>query len=245
MSTPEPRWRRWTVLVATVLVVALTARLGIWQLDRAAQKTALHELLTARAALPPLRTAELAHDPLGAAAQHYRPVQLEGRWVPEHTIYLENRQLNGVPGFFVVTPLLLASGDAVLVQRGWVARNFADRAAVPPVPTPAGTVTLSGRVAPPPARLYDFAGVASGVIRQNLDLAQFAGETSLRLLPLSVWQLDSTSTPSDGLKRQWSLPVTDVDKHHGYAAQWFALSALAAGLYVWFQLVRPRRRARA
>ena len=34
----------------------------------------------------------------------------------------------------------------------------------------------------------------------------------------------------------------DVGKHHGYAFQWFALSALVIVLYVWFQHIRPARR---
>ena len=40
--------------------------------------------------------------------------------------------------------------------------------------------------------------------------------------------------------REWPRPAVDVQKHYGYAFQWFALGALMAGLYVWFQLVRPR-----
>jgi surfeit locus 1 family protein len=233
------------VLVATVLLVALTARLGVWQLDRAAQKTELQRLLAARGRLPPLGAAELARDADRAAAQHYRPIELTGRWLGRHTVFLDNRQMNAKPGFFVITPLLLPSGDAVLVQRGWVGRNFMDRAALPALPAVAGEARISGLVAPPPARLYEFAGTRGGAIRQNLDVAQFAAETSLRLLPMTVWQLDTPSTQGDGLRRNWALPVANVDKHHGYAAQWFALSALAAGLYVWFQLVRPRWRARA
>ena len=48
--------------------------------------------------------------------------------------------------------------------------------------------------------------------------------------------------PDDGLARDWPAPATGVETHHGYAFQWFALSALITGLYVWFQLIRPRRR---
>ena len=40
-----------------------------------------------------------------------------------------------------------------------------------------------------------------------------------------------------------AAPAADVHKHYGYAFQWFALCALIVGLYVWFQLIRPRRRA--
>jgi surfeit locus 1 family protein len=62
------------------------------------------------------------------------------------------------------------------------------------------------------------------------------------LAPLSLQQHDSAGTAGDGLLRQWPRPAGGVQKHYGYAFQWFALSALMAGLYVWFQLLRPRRK---
>jgi len=103
-------------------------------------------------------------------------------------------------------------------------------------------VRIEGRIAPGLARLYEFDSAASGVIRQNLDVVAFARETGLALRPLAVVQLDGAAAPADGLQRQWTPAVLDVSKHHGYALQWFALSTLITGLYVWFQLLRPRRR---
>jgi surfeit locus 1 family protein len=105
-------------------------------------------------------------------------------------------------------------------------------------------VSLTGRIAPPPARLYEFDGAASGSIRQNLPLDAFARETGLALKPFSVLQLDSSPPANDGLLRDWLHPAADVHKHYGYALQWFALAALTIGLYVWFQILRPRRRPR-
>lgn len=230
------------VLLATVLGALATARLGWWQLERAAQKTARHEALIARGALPLLDAAQLARSSDGAAAQVHRRVVLEGRWLDAHSVYLENRQMNARPGFFVVTPLQLAADDVVLVQRGWLPRAAQDRTLLAAVATPAGTVRIEGRIAPGIARLYEFDAAASGVIRQNLDLAAYARETGLPLRPLVVVQLDSVAVAADGLQRQWTPALLDVSKHHGYALQWFALSALITGLYVWFQLIRPRRR---
>jgi surfeit locus 1 family protein len=152
--------------------------------------------------------------------------------------------MNGRPGFYVVTPLRLTDGTAVLVQRGWQPRDAMDRARVTEPPTPAGNVRVAGRIAPPPARLYEFDGAASGPIRQNLEVDAFALETRLSLRPLSLLQLESTTPVGDGLQREWLRPAADVHKHYGYAFQWFALAALTTGLYVWFQLLRPRRSAR-
>ena len=232
------------VLVAAVLAAALTARLGWWQLDRAAQKNQLQAAMDSRRALPPLVQADLAVDATAAAAQHHRAIALQGQWVAEHTVHLENRQMKGVPGFFAVTPLRLDDGTAVLVQRGWLPRDIADRTRIVAAPPPAGRVQVRGFIAPAPGRLYEFDAAASGPIRQNLTVDAFARETGLRLRPLSVQQQDDASQPSDGLMRQWSAPASGVHKHYGYAFQWFALSALILGLYVWFQLIRPRRLSR-
>jgi surfeit locus 1 family protein len=234
--------RSFIVLLAAVAGALATARLGVWQLDRAAQKTALHEALQARAALPVLDAVQLARTPEMVAEQQHRRVVLEGRWLAAHSVYLDNRQMNGRPGFFVVTPLQIAPDDVVLVQRGWVPRDSRERERLIAVDTPAGVVRIEGRIAPGLARLYEFESAASGVIRQNLDISSYARETGLALRPLAVVQLDGAAAPADGLQRQWTPAVLDVSKHHGYALQWFALCALITGLYVWFQFLRPRRR---
>lgn len=234
------------MVVATLVGVGLTARLGMWQLDRAARKEALQASLDTRNRLPALSWHELATTAEELAPQFDRKVRLRGRWQHDATRFLENRQMNGRPGFYVVTPLLAenaAAGDAILVQRGWVARDPLDRARLPVLPTSSDIVELPGRIGPWPGRLYDFGGIESGPIRQNLDRDAYARETRLRLRPLSVLQVEAPGSPADGLLREWPRPAAEVHRHYGYAFQWFALSALIAGLYVWFHLVRPRIRS--
>lgn len=231
------------VFVAALAASLGTARLGMWQLDRAAAKQALQQAIDERFAQPPLPEAELARLPDAASAQWHRQVRVHGRWLPEATVFLENRQHAGKPGFLIVTPLQLADGSAVVVQRGWVPRDFIDRTRVAAPPVPDGEVALAARIAPPPARLLEFDGAGSGPIRQNLDLDAFSNELRRPLRPVSLLQLQGAESVSDGMVRDWPRPSSGVQKHHGYAFQWFALSALVAGLYVWFQLLRPRRRA--
>jgi surfeit locus 1 family protein len=178
-----------------------------------------------------------------AELQHRR-AQLRGRWLSEESIYLDNRPMAGRTGFYVVTPLLLDDGSAVLVQRGWTPRDQQDRTRVAPPPPAPGVVQVGGRIAPALARLYEFDGAASGPIRQNLDIDAYARETKRPLRPWVLIQ-DSPPSPPDGLLRQWPEPGSGVHKHHGYAFQWFSLSALTIGLYVWFQFVRPHRRRAA
>jgi len=229
--------RRWLVLLAALLAAALTARLGFWQLDRAAQKIALQAAIEAEARRPALTNAQLE-----GAGQLHRRVALRGRWLAERTVWLDNRPMDGRAGFFVVTPLLLTGrDDVILVQRGWAPRNQLDRQQLPPLVTPSGEVTVEGRLAASPSRLYELGPGSAGTIRQNLDPAAFAVESGLKLLPLTVVQTAADAS-DDTLLRHWPAPDLGLQKHYGYAFQWFALCALIVGLYVWFQLVRPRLR---
>jgi len=249
MTKPAHSGRFWVVTAAALLMTSLTFSLGQWQLGRASQKLAMQASLDQQKNLQPLTQAELlaAHDGSVDTAKHAaqldRLIELSGRWQTQHTVYLDNRPMNAKPGFWVMTPLLLTGTDkAVLVQRGWIPRNFQDRTALAPIETPAKTVTLRGRMAPAPAKLYAFKGADTGRIRQNLDIPVFKAETGLPLLPVLVIQVDPSS---DGLQRDWAAPNTGVDKHYGYAFQWFGLCALVLGLYIWFQLILPRRQRRS
>ncbi len=237
------------LLVAAVSLAALSFRLGLWQLDRAAQKQALQQQIEARSALPVLPQRLLARDPADAPGQYQRRVKLRGEWLASATVFLDNRQMNGRPGFFVLTPLRLHDPDApaaklqglvIWVQRGWIARDNDVRTRLPAIPTPAGVVDVAGRVAPPPARLFQFAADDNGPIRQNLDLDASAHELAQPVLPMSILQTEDPSSGADGLLRQWTAPASDIRKHQGYAFQWMALCALVVGLYGWFQIIRPR-----
>lgn len=236
-----PTARRWVVLVATLAAVLLTARLGVWQLARAAQKEALQQSLQTRGELALVPMSDLARTTVDSELQLRRRTVLTGRWLPDRTIFLENRQMEGRPGFFVMTPLELGPGDAVVVQRGWAPRDLLDRTRLPAVPTPEGLVSVAGLIAPPPSALYAFGADAAGPLRQNLDVVAYAQEIGLALRP---WSLQQQGDADDGLIRRWPAPAVDVHKHYGYAFQWFALAILLVLLYAWFQLFAPWRARR-
>ncbi len=261
-QTPRAaKLRFWLLTVAALASVVLTASLGRWQLERAAQKEAFQSAIDDQARLSVLdgrslvigTKAELSETiKTGALAPEeealvHRTVAMSGQWLPQYTVFLDNRQMNGRPGFFVLTPLQLQGSSAVvLVQRGWVARNFQERTALPLIDTPAGLVQLQGRVAQPPSKLFELDAASTPApgfsrIRQNLDLDAFRTETGLALTGLTVLQ---TGAASEGLLREWPAIRSGVEKHYGYAFQWFGLSSLVIFLYVWFQLVRPVLRAR-
>jgi surfeit locus 1 family protein len=267
--------RRWVVLVATLAAVALTARLGFWQVSRAHQKLAMQAEVDANARLPALSNTSLPETADAARPAQYRPVRLQGVWLPESTVYLNNRPMQGAVGFWVMTPLVLVDGRLVLVQRGWLPRDAQDRLRIAPYWTPREPVEIHGRMALEPSRLMDLGGPGEGPVRQNLTLIEFAADLNKKaydgaappLLPFLVIQTEPESlSPSVdastkalsssevltnqaassavALRRDWPAPAIDVHKHWGYAFQWFSLCALLAVLYVWFQIIQPRRKAR-
>ena len=246
MRQQTPAWRSILILAVASLSIVATSSLGFWQLGRAAEKLELQNAKDLQANLAPLDARDLTateNAKTHFSGQLYRKVTLRGQWMPQHTVYLENRQMQGRPGFFVVTPLKIEKTDlVVLVQRGWAPRSFIDRAALPTLETPVTDVEVVGNLAPWPSRLYDFGATENGPIRQNLDITLFKQQTGLPLLEVSVLQQGAAS---EGLLRDWPVVAAGVEKHYGYAFQWFGLSALITLLYVWFQIVQPRRKKSA
>jgi surfeit locus 1 family protein len=227
------------LLLATLLSFALFVRLGFWQLDRAAQKIGIQNAVLVQSQHPVTDDSWTQSSGKGAdlSAWQYRPVQVSGTWLHTHTVYLENRQMGGQTGFLVLTPLRLEGrDDVVLVQRGVAPRDFRDRSRLPKLQTPTDPVHLQGRLSQPPSLIFAFEEGGDGQIRHNLDLAQYAQDTGLALLPLTIQQ----TSPDSDLLQHWTLPPDAHHKHYGYAFQWFGLAALVFILWMWFQIVRPR-----
>ncbi|MGJ7565189.1 SURF1 family protein [Variovorax sp. GB1R11] len=278
--TPEPLYpeerrrpgRFWVITLAAVLTLGATVSLGRWQLSRAAQKEALQANIDAQKLKPPLTQAEFLAMDRATDALH-RPVRLRGLWLTPQTVYLDNRQMHGTPGFYVLTPFALEGTEqTVMVQRGWIQRNFVDRTQLGAVETPAGIVEVTGLIEAPPSHLLELGTSATGPaagasapaaaasaplaptpavegyspIRQNLDLEAFRAETKQPLR--TDVSLQQTGAASEGLQRDWPAPALGLERHYGYAFQWFGLSALVVILYAWFQFITPflrsRRRAR-
>jgi surfeit locus 1 family protein len=243
---PVPRMRRAAILLTALLAVAITCSLGFWQLRRAAAKEAWQTQMAQRAEMAVVDGAGLGQaddSPANRAGLIHRTVRLQGEWMADKTLFLDNRQMNARVGFYVVTPLRLTGSNAViLVQRGWAPRHFTERTRLPEVLTPAGHVVIAGRIALAPSKLYELGDSGAGPIRQNLDLAALRAQTGWPLLEVTAVQ---TGAPSEGLLREWPQPATGVEKHYGYAFQWFGLSALITLLYVWFQIVRRNKTPQA
>jgi cytochrome oxidase assembly protein ShyY1 len=219
--------------IAMLVVVAVGISLGQWQVRRAHEKEAIERKIGERAAAPPLRMDDAELQRADVDALEFRQVALKGEFQPGWTIYLDNRPHEGRAGFYVLTPLKIAgSGRHIMVARGWLPRDLADRSRIPRIATPVGAIELTGIVRQHAGRLLQLGQAATikpGAIVQNLDVADMAKASGLELAPFIVEQ---TSDAGDGLVRAWPKPSQGVDKHWGYAFQWFALAGTALIFFV-------------
>lgn len=225
---------RWLPPLAAIIGIAVTAAAGNWQLDRAHQKERIRQDYERGVADAPVRLPAL---PIRAEDVRLRRVEAQGEFLPQHMVLLDNKTRNGVTGYDVVMPLRIGTSSMhVLIDRGWIAGG-PDRARLPVIKTPAGMVRVNG-VATVPGRFLELAKVAeSGPVWQNLKLERYSALTGLQVQPILVLQQNEFD---DGLLRSWERPDFGIERHYGYAVQWFSFSGLILFLYILFHVKRYR-----
>lgn len=219
--------------IAATLLVLLGVVLAQWQTRRAAEKQQIDMQLTARASAP---VAALSATLLDADAFEYRRVSVRGQFVSDWPVYLDNRPQDGRPGFYVVMPFRIAGSTMhVLVERGWIGLNKADRAAMLPFETPTGEVEINGTVRRHAGRVMQLGSAAAlkpGALLQNLDISDFSTASGLAMQPVLIEQASTPGAVTDGLVRDWPKPSSGIDMHRGYAFQWYALAVMAFLFFV-------------
>lgn len=222
--------------VAAAIAVAIGLSLGQWQTRRAAEKIAIEQKLTERQAAAAL---EFGGSVLNPDDIEYRRLLVKGEFLRDWPVYLDNRPHNGVAGFYLLMPFKLAGSQLhVLVARGWIPRNVADRTKMPAIVTPSGEIQIEGVARRDIGHVMQLGEVdppRPHAIVQNLDVTGFAAASGLQMSPIVLEQLTDTK---DGLVRDWPVPSTGVDKHRGYAFQWYGLAAMA---FIFFVVTGIRR----
>jgi surfeit locus 1 family protein len=233
------RWILMTILA--LLATAACVRLGIWQLDRLAQRQALNAHVRAMLALPPLDLPASAD----LTSEAYRAVRAEGVFDFEHEIVIRNQLHDGAYGYDLVTPLRLgaavagstqaAMSPAVLVDRGWIPADGNS--------TPAdwhkydsdsqvevtGTIqlseispTLGGLAQPTP-----LPAAGSTPFWLYLDIGRIQGQLPYPVLPVYI-QIDPGMGSGTAPIPNESAPDLTDGPHLGYAIQWFGFAGLVA-----------------
>jgi surfeit locus 1 family protein len=228
-------------LLAVAAGCALTLYLAVWQIHRGRDKQALELQYAAAAQQPPVELKSAAAPPAGLAAV---AASADGCYEASRQLLLDDQVQNGVPGYDVWTPLRLADGGLLIVNRGWVPQG-PSRRALPPLPAPDGPVQVHGlwRALPVPGlRLGPACAPGQAPVPwpqialypTAADLNCYYGE------PVLAGELLLAPDAPDGFVRDWR--VNDIgfppSRHYGYAAQWFALCLTLLVLFIKFNLKR-------
>lgn len=233
----ERKWHHPSIWGWMLVVIGFTllVRLGIWQLQRADEKSTLLAAFSA-ATDQPTQNFPTVHDNLSPA--YYPHVRVRGRYDLSHGYLLDNTIRHGVSGVEVFVPFTPNEDKTVLlVNRGWIARPGNTRA-IPEIPAlPQGEIELHGIYAPLPGSGIRLGGNALSQQTQwpKLTIYLDANEVSVDLgVPLYPRQLllDKDSDASPTLVREWMPAMMPPAKHRAYAFQWFALAAASVVIFL-------------
>lgn len=215
------------VLALVALVVAaVCVRLGVWQLHRLSERRMFNADVRRGLAASPLALEQVlpAGDTSPGDDLAFRPVTAAGRYDAGADTILYGRANQGQAGSDVLTPLELADGRAVIVDRGWVPAD----AGGPPVAgaePPGNTVTVDAVLLPFEAS-SDGTGPVSDTITK-VDLGLLQRRVDAPLLPMYL-QLRSQSPPQPGrFPIPAELPELSEGPHFSYAIQWFSFATIA------------------
>jgi cytochrome oxidase assembly protein ShyY1 len=228
------RWHRPSLfaVVLTLIGMAVFVRLGIWQLDRAAQAQAL---LDAFHAAPQAALEDFAAVAKNPPLARYPHVQVAGHFVAAHG-YLRDEQVREAKlGVEAVDAFEVDGSDALLlVNRGWIPWSHAPGTEPNLPPLPDGEITLRGVYAPFPGSGIRVGG--NSLPRQKtwpkltlaIDANEVAADLGKPLLP-RILLLDAE--PSSGFMRAWTPSLMPPERHRAYAFQWFAFVAAALAMF--------------
>lgn len=233
---------RW--LLAHFSVAALATAfvlLGLWQLDRRQERQEANRIGEERMAMAPVAIEDLFA--AGRIPLQYQPVTATGEYRPTDEVLIRSRLHLGGAGFHVITPLVLADGTAVLVNRGWVPLTL-DTPPVTEAAPPEGTVTVTGWVEESHTRpALGPRDPETGRLdtMSRVDIDRIARQVSYGLHPVFI--------VAGGEADQLPAPVRpprfdDAGPHLGYAIQWFGFAMVGLGGYFFLARRRARQEAR-
>jgi len=211
----------------TIAGVFLFVSLGLWQFERAEYKQSIESKYKAR-----LQADYTVFKPVDNWFDiEYQKVMLQGAYLEDKTLLLDNQLDSGRAGYHVITPFELPGGELVLVNRGWVAVG-SSRQLLPTIASPVDANTVRGIVTLPGDDIYRLGEVSIG--EQWPQLIPFVDINALqpafdnRLFPILIW----LGSDQDGIYlRDWQPVWLKPEKSRAYAWQWIAFALVALLLF--------------
>jgi surfeit locus 1 family protein len=219
------------VALCALVTVAGLARLGIWQLSRAADKLADQEAVQLEYQVKAVRLEAIPDAQLQAAddSLQHRHVQITGTYENDHSLLLIAQFYDGQLGYSVVTPLRLQSnGKLVLVNRGWITA-LVQPGGKPGIQPYNGPVTVTGQIhltQPRPQAYAEQLDSSNWPIRMRyLDFRTINEQLKEPVYPVEVRLAEDQA---GGLIRHWPAVHININQNLSYALQWFALALLVS-----------------
>ncbi len=250
-ALPPAQGPRALAVLATLAVLAALLftgffALGTWQIERRAWKLDLIARVEERAHAPAtaLPTPEL-WPRISAAADEYRRVHATGTFLHDHETLVQASTGLG-SGFWVLTPLRMADGAVVLINRGFVPPERRERA-TRQENEPAGPITVTG--------LLRMSEPGGGFLRSNdpagkrwysRDVQAIAAAQGLAAV--APFFVDADDATGGSARPTWPVAGLTVISFHNshlvYAVTWYGLALMVAGAayYVGREESRLRRR---
>ncbi len=227
--------RRWiTIHLMTLTIVAVCLAMASWQLARLQDRRAENSRLVAQSRLEPAGLGDLLP---GADARaglvndaDFRRTVVSGTYDAGEQVILQSRSFDGRQGNHLLTPLVLPSGEAIFVDRGWVPLPTTDEV-LDDATAPSGQVTLEGVLLP--SEKKGFLGVSDpppGDVSATprVDLERLAGQLPYHLYPLYL-RLQVQDPANVELPKPVPIPAPDEGPHMEYTVQWLLFAGTALG----------------
>jgi cytochrome oxidase assembly protein ShyY1 len=217
-----------TVFVASAVVIMMT--LGFWQLDRHAQKSDINEKISGRQtekSLGEIELQKLLTENLATVgeAYEYRRVTLSGTYQQDDSILVRNRTFNGIPGFWLLTPMKLDNGLFVVINRGWLpisAEGYVD--------SEIAIFNITGVLRETEtAKGLQKADTGQGPLESlgRVDLDRYSVQLGYEIFPFYIQLFDQSPIQKDGFPQVIDRPQFSEGQHLNYAVQWFIFATIA------------------
>jgi len=234
----SPGWKM-TLFTGGFLPALIT--LGLWQLDREEEKTALQAQYDLRQRSSPLPMTEIEWT---EADLSYQRVLVSGTYDNERYFLLDNRIREGRVGYEVLMPFITESGEALILNRGWIAQGET-RALLPILDPIQERVSVTGSVYVPLSEPFMLNNIQEEsaeswpLVVQKIDIPEWSTLLDLQLPPFSV-RLETASPGA--LQADWQIINMLPEKHRAYAVQWFTMAAALLMLYLFYGTRKPTHR---
>lgn len=241
--------RPWWILSHLFVLALVGAMLaaGFWQLTRLQEKKDRNIKVAARASQPVVEVGTLVEPgEFDAVADlEYRMVTVSGEYLADQEVIVRSRSNDGAPGSWVLTPLELNEGDAVVVNRGWISNSGQYEAVPDSFSAPSGPVSVTGLVRQTETRGSFGPADPEGETVTNLaraDIDRFDEQVPENLLPLYVQLAQQQPAITQTDPSPLPVPVPDEGPHLSYAVQWFIFATVAIIGYPMILVRRARDR---